>query len=323
MRSTMERREFSERRQPLVRHLVLVGWSLTSIIITLAGCSSAVTSNEQRRFFQNEYGLQTHGRKTWFDHLVELDPGGIKTTIAPDYEQDAPLKIAVLPFTDRGNANYVVDKIPLTFRDEQQRENWAWTDTNRMRQALIGFLAEREFVEVNIFQIDTVLKQHEIDSEEKLRQVAPQILGQWMGVNAVVYGELTHYEAFYAALVSAWQVGANVQIVSTHDGQTLFAATGSRYAVNLMPAFDPIDIAINSGLTLLELRDVTLARAEEEDAREIVLRIPRSSRLEARLIEEAQDADFVTAERSPQAPAHLFASPVLSTHETNSFAIAR
>jgi hypothetical protein len=27
-----------------------------------------------------------------------------------------------------------------------------------------------------------------------------------------------------------------------------------------MPAFDPMDIAINSGLSLLELRDVTLAR---------------------------------------------------------------
>ena len=42
--------------------------------------------------------------------------------------------------------------------------------------------------------------------------------------------------------------------------------------MNFMPAFDPVDIAINSGLSLLELRDVTLARAEEEDAREIVLR---------------------------------------------------
>jgi hypothetical protein len=63
-----------------------------------------------------------------------------------------------------------------------------------------------------------------------------------------------------------------------------------------MPAFDLIDIAIDSALTLLELRDVTLARAEEEDAREIALRIPRSSRLENELIEEAQVGNFVSAE---------------------------
>jgi len=43
---------------------------------------------------------------------------------------------------------------------------------------------------------------------------------------------------------------------------------------------------LNSALSLLELRDVTLARAELEAAREIVLRIPRSERLENQLIEE-------------------------------------
>jgi len=83
-------------------------------------------------------------------------------------------------------------------------------------------------------------------------------------VDAVVYGEVTNYEAYYLALVSAWQVGAKVRMVSTHDSNQMFVATGSRWAVDLRPAFDPVDILINSGLSLLELRDVTLARAEEE-----------------------------------------------------------
>jgi hypothetical protein len=39
-----------------------------------------------------------------------------------------------------------------------------------------------------------------------------------------------------------------------------------------------MDIAINSGLSLLELRDVTLARAEEEVAREMTLRLPVAQR---------------------------------------------
>jgi putative lipoprotein DUF799 len=294
--------DFDGRKHSPVELTALASWVSLLIAMTLAGCSSSASNYEQRRFFQKEYGLETHGRKTWFDHLVEVDPGGIKTSIAPNYERNAPLKIAVLPFTDRGSANYIVDKIPLTFRDKQQRENWAWTDANRTRRALMGFLAEREFVEANIFQIDTVLKEHGIDSEEKLNQVLPETLGQWLGVDAVVYGEVTHYEAYYAMLVSGWQVGADVRMVSTRDGKALFAATGSRYAVDLMPAFDPIDIAINSGLTLLELRDVTLARAEEEDAREIVLRIPRSSRLESQLIEEAYDGDFVTVAQAGQTP---------------------
>lgn len=255
--------------------------------LAISGC--AQTRHEDRPFFRNEYGLDTHGRKTWFDHLVEVDPGRLDIHVAADYEQAAPQKIAILPFADHGSANYVVDKLPLTFRDSQKRADWAWTDANRMRRAVSGYMASREFQEANLIQIDEVLAEHGIDTEQKLKSVTPETLGKWLGVDAVVYGEITHYEAYYAFLVSAWQVGANVKIVSTHNGEELFTANGSRFSVDLRPAFDPMDIAINSGLSLLELRDVTLARAEEEDAREIVLRIPRSEKLKSDLIEQAHD----------------------------------
>ncbi|HUY28542.1 MAG TPA: GNA1162 family protein [Candidatus Binataceae bacterium] len=260
---------------------------LLGIALCLGGC--AQNSSGERRFFRPEYGLGTHGRKTWFDHLVEVDPGGITTQIAPDYLHDAPVRIAVLPFGDLGSANYIVNKVPLTHRNASERENWAWTDANRMRRSVHGYLSEREFLVANLIQVDSILREHGIDTEQKLEQVAPQTLGKWLGVDAVMYGNVTHYEAYYAFMLSAWQVGADVRMVSTHDGQQLFAAYGSRYSVNLQPAWDPIDIAINSVLGLLQLRDVVLARAEEEDAREIVLRIPHSPRLERELIEEATD----------------------------------
>lgn len=256
------------------------------VSIALSGC--AQTNDQDRTFFREEYGVDTHGRKTWFDHLVELDPGRLNIYVAPDYQQVAPAKIAILPFADHGSAQYVVDKIPLTHRNDGERADWAWTDANRMRRAVNGYLASREFLEANMIQVDAVLQEHRIDSEAKLEQVPPQTLGKWLGVDAVVYGDVTNYEAYYALLVSAWQVGANVKMVSTHNGEVLFSARGSRYSVNFMPAFDPLDIAINSGLSLLELRDVTLARAEEEDAREIALRLPRSAKLKSELIEETR-----------------------------------
>jgi hypothetical protein len=255
--------------------------------LALAGCA-AKTDRTERPFFRNEYGLNTHGKKNWFDHLVELDPGSIKTSVAPDYDQVAPQKVAVLPFGDHGRANFTLDKVPLTFRSKEKLEDWAWTDANRMRRAVSGYMAPREFQEANLIQVDEVLQEHGIDTEKKLLAVSPETLGKWLGVDAVVYGDVTHYEAYYAFLVSAWQVGADVKMVSTHNGEELFTARGSRYSVDFMPAFDPMDIAINSGLTLLELRDVTLARAEEEAAREMVLRIPRSDKLKGELIEQAR-----------------------------------
>jgi hypothetical protein len=256
--------------------------------IALSGCAPQTTNYEDRTFFRPEHGLETHGKKTWFDHLVELDPGTLKTYLEPNYEQVAPAKIAVLPFTDHGSAQYVVDKIPLTHRMGKEQADWAWTDANRMRRALDGYLAPREFLEANIMQVDAILKEHGINTGEKLARLPPQTLGKWLGVDAVIYGDIYHYESYYALLLSAWQVGAQVKMVSTHNGEELFSAKGSRYSVNFMPAFDPIDIGINSGLSLLELRDITLARAEEEDAREIALRIPRSEKLEDQLVEEAE-----------------------------------
>ena len=264
--------------------------------VALSGCASTKANYDDRTFFRDEQGLETHGRKTWFDHLIELDPGALKTHLAADYDQAAPEKIAVLPFSDRGTAQYVVDKIPLTHRTDGEQADWAWTDSNRMRRAVNGYLASREFVEANIIQVDAILKDHGIDSEKKLEQVPPQTLGKWLGVDAVVYGDVLHYDAYYAFLVSAWQVGADLRMVSTHTGEVLFSAAGSRYDVNFSPAFDPVDIAINSGISLLQLRDVELARAEEEDAREIVLRIPRSEKLKDELIEEARHHDELEAD---------------------------
>jgi Putative bacterial lipoprotein (DUF799) len=291
----------SELGSALVRRWVLLPAVLGLTCVAAGACASANSNREERPFYRNEISADAHGRKTWLDHLVEIDPGKVDAKVAPDYETHAPLRIAVLPFSDLGTANYVVDKIALTHRAKDQRDDWAWTDANRVRRALAGFLAQREFLELNLIQVDTVLREHGIDTKKKLDSLSPQQLGQWLGVDAVMYGEVTHYEAYYAALMAAWQVGAQVRLVSTSDGEQLFAATGSRYSVDLRPAFDPIDIMINSGLSLLQLRDVTLARAEEEDAREIVKRIPRSEKLENELVQEAEaQGEFGAGEAGQQ-----------------------
>src|SRR5258707_14177331 len=100
-----------------------------------------------------------------------------------------------------------------------------------MRRSFSRYLDPREFQEANLIQVDEVLQEHGIDSEKKLLAVPPETLGKWLGVDAVVYGDITHYEAYYALLVSAWQVGADVKMVSTPNGEQLYAASGNRDSV--------------------------------------------------------------------------------------------
>jgi hypothetical protein len=109
--------------------------------------------------------------------------------------------------------------------------------------------------------IDAVLAERGISDFEKLSTVSPMEIGHWLHADALVYGEVIDYEAYYGFLIAAWRVVARVRMVSTRDGHELFACTDARYSTNLTPAIDPIDIGISSVLNLFDLRDITLARA--------------------------------------------------------------
>jgi hypothetical protein len=258
------------------------------LTVLCMGCAAG-NNYEERPFFQQEYDLESHGRKTLFDRLVEFDPGGIKVDIAPQYWRDPPARIAVLPFADEGSANFVVDKIPLTFRSQKERYRWAWTDAQRLRRAMQGYLAQREFLVANLYGVDAVIADHGIENISGLREVSAKDLGDWLGVDAVIYGTVEHYEGYYLALVAGWEIGIKLTMVSTRDGTTLIKASGSRWDVSVLPALDVQDIIINSAQNILQLRDINLARAEEEACREVVKRIPQSNELMQQMAQDARE----------------------------------
>jgi hypothetical protein len=280
---------------------------VVSVSCLLIGCAS--NSYESRPFFQHEYAAESHGQKTILDRIIETDPGGFRVETSPQYLKDPPERIAVLPFADIGSANFVVDKIALTHRSKIERANWAWTDSQRLRRSLDGYLAQREFIVSPLDGVDAVLRARGIDTPAKLYQTPPEELGRLLGVDAIVYGTVTHYEAYYLLLVAGWQVSIEVSMVSTHGGENLVVAAGSRYAVQIMPALSVQDIVINSAENVLQLRDIILSRAEEETCREIVHRVPVSQELKARIeqraLDGAEEADPVSATR----PAPLSESP--------------
>jgi hypothetical protein len=253
-------------------------FGLIAVLFLLAGCSTASTEYKSRPFFLTEENATTHGRKAWYDRIVELDPGGAEFTVAADYQQTPPKKIAVLPFTDLGEGEFVVDKIRLLARSDQERARWGWSHANHLRRAFAGDVATREFTLTPLLAIDAVLAERGITDFHKLSVASPMEIGHWLHADALVYGEVLDYEAYYGFLFAAWRVTARVRMVSTRDGHELFSCTDTRYSTNVTPAIDPVDIVINSALNVVELRDITLARAENEVGREIVLRLPVAER---------------------------------------------
>ena len=276
---------------------------LLLLLALLGGCASTQHQHPQSRpFFLTEEEVETHGRKTWFDRLLEVDPGGVSVEIAADYQDRPPRKIAVLPFVDEGTGSYLLNKVPVKTRNEEELHRWSWTHTNRVRRALAGELATREFLIVPLFMVDAVLASHGITDRDKLQAVPPEELGRWLGADTVVYGELQSYEAYYGFLVAAWKVSARVRLVSTQDGHEIFSGADRRYSSSVTVVFDPIDIGLNSVLTLFDLRDIKLARAENEVGRELVLGLPRAQRNIAEFLAVPQEGTRGLASSSSQAP---------------------
>ena len=132
-------------------------FSVLAALLLMAGCSTESTQYRSRPFFLTEEEVATHGRKAWYDRIVEVDPGPARFAVAADYEQAPPKTIAVLPFTDLGDGEFVVDKVSLLPRSDQERARWGWSHANRLRRAFAGDIATREFTLIPLLAIDAVL----------------------------------------------------------------------------------------------------------------------------------------------------------------------
>jgi len=213
----------------IVRKLV----ELMLLAFMVAGCSTDSTQYKSRPFFLTEEDVTTHGRKAWYDRIIEVDPGSAEFAVARDYQQAPPKQIAVLPFTDLGEGKFVVDKVALLPRSEQERARWGWSHANNLRRAFACDLATREFTLIPLLATDAVLADRGITDFDKLSAVSPMEIGRWLHADAVVYGEVVDYEAYYGFLFAAWRVTARIRMVSARDGHELFSCIDTRYSTNV------------------------------------------------------------------------------------------
>ena len=158
------------------------------LLALLGGCAS--TQPQSRPFFLTEEEVETHGRKTWFDRLIETDPGDASVEIAGDYQERPPRKIAVLPFVDEGKGSYLVNKVPVKTRNEEGLNRWSWTHTNRVRRALAGELATTRIPHCSFINRRCGVGQSQHHRRGYAQSGSPRELGRWLDADTVVYGEL-------------------------------------------------------------------------------------------------------------------------------------
>jgi len=144
----------------------------------------------------------------------------------------------------------------------------------RMRRAFFGQFAQLEFDHVKISRIGRILRKEGLDTWERIQSVPPRRWGELLGADAVILGEVTHFDYYYAFLYSQLAVGLSLEMVDTRTGETLWKVHDARRDHTVRVVYDPIALVVGLFQVGFSMRPINMMRAMDEICRELVGTIP-------------------------------------------------
>jgi hypothetical protein len=211
--------------------------------------------------------------KNFVDRVYELDPQG-KIFVSRTLVDNPPKTVAVLPFRSQiGEGRVEASEELFNFlsrKDPAQPEPIG----ERMRRAFFGQFAQLEFDHVKISRIDRTLRREGLDTWDKMKSLSPERLGELMEAEAVIFGEVTHFDYYYAFLYSQLAVGLTLEMVDTRSGDVLWRVHDARRDHTVRVVYDPIALVVGLFQVGFSMRPINMMRAMDEICRELVGTIP-------------------------------------------------
>lgn len=211
--------------------------------------------------------------KNVVDRAFELDPKG-KVYVSPTLVHKPPKTVAVLPFHSLiGNGRIEGSRFLFSlFRGKEAEKPRILEES--MRRAFFGQFAQLEFDHVKMSQVDRALKKEELDSWERIRAVSPQRLSELLGADALIFGQITHFDYYYAFLYTQLAVGLSLEMVDARSGEILWKVQDARRDHTARIVYDPIALAVGLLQAGFSLRPINMMRAMDKICRELVGTIP-------------------------------------------------
>jgi hypothetical protein len=211
--------------------------------------------------------------KNIVDQIYELDPKG-KIFVSPTLSDKPPQTVAVLPFHSLvGNGRVEGSRFLFNLFNRKEGEQPRLLEES-MRRAFFGQFAQLEFDHVKMSQVDRALKKEELDSWERMRAASPQRLGELLGADALIFGQVTHFDYYYAFLYTQLAVGLSLEMVDAKSGGILWKVHDARRDHTVRIVYDPIALAVGLFQAGFSLRAINMMRAMDEICRELVGTIP-------------------------------------------------
>ncbi len=180
--------------------------------------------------------------------------------VDPYMKDHMPKTVAVLPFTNLSEKKEAVDVL---------------------RRGFYNHFSSLPFQDMELHRIDDLLGRAGLSDPDVISKKTPQELGKILGVDAVVFGEISNFDKFFAVLYSQVAVGAEVKMYDTQNGNFLWSGKNTVRKHEGGISTNPVGIVAAVVVTALNVRDVQLLRANDDLFRDMVKTIPTPSLAEA------------------------------------------
>ena len=176
------------------------------------------------------------------------------------FKKHKPESIAVLPFSS-------LDEKAFTLESGFEHPE------DVVRRGLYNHISSLSFKDMEIFQTDTRLKNADLLKTETINELIktnPRKLKSILGVDAVVTGDVTHFDRIYAGVYSQVAVGCEVKMWDLTSGNLLWRAKHVSRAHAGGLSLNPIGILMSAVASIWNMRDTEMLSQTDETFREIV-----------------------------------------------------
>lgn len=202
-----------------------------------------------------------------------MDPSG-KVFISQNFKENQPKTVAILPFHSLIGEGRIEGSRSLFVLLTGRKANSSNSIAKKMRRSFFGQFAQLEFDLVKLSRMDQLLQENGLDSWEKIRSYPPQRLGQLLGADALVFGQVTQFDYYYGLLYSQLAVGLSLEMIASQTGEVLWQVQDARRDHTVRIVFDPIGLVVGLFQAGFALRPINMMRAMDEISRELVGTIP-------------------------------------------------
>jgi hypothetical protein len=195
---------------------------------------------------------------------------GCNTVISTDFYRFTPKKVAILPFSDHT-------------KKPGDKKGYLTLDPETARKVFYEHFSPLGYHDVELNDIDGILKANGIALDDSLRKIPARDLGRILQADTLIYGDITHFDVAYAFLYSQISIGFSMMMVSAETGEILWRIDDMKRSHKFKVGLDPLSIVSGIAQTAIYLNQKNVLKVLDELSREIVATVPPAQQEEKKI----------------------------------------